>query len=180
MNREESDPDMMEMHYRVRLDFRMLVREITPEVCHESFFFNDQRDSASEPDFYENVERQRRLYKLLRNSRPLLEQYLLTALTQEAGSLVYDGLPDAFDIRDEDEILASLYKSMAEEEVWSFDECLKINALDANTELITVTVKVEWLVAEVEEMNRRMTSDVKRAEIVEKTKIRLMRQMNST
>lgn len=49
-----------------------------------------------------------------------------------------------------------------------------------NTELITIAVKVEWVGAEVEEMNRRLVGDVKRAEIVEKTKMRLMNKLTST
>lgn len=60
MNHDESEPDTLEMHYRVTLDFRMLVRPITPEVCQASFFFNTQRPSAAEPDYQENVERSTR------------------------------------------------------------------------------------------------------------------------
>ena len=180
MNSDEHDTETQELHYRVTLDFRLLVRDINHEVCQESFFFNDQSISASEPDFQENIERQRRLYKLLRDNRPLLEQYLLSALTQEAGNCVYDSLPDAFDVKEEDEILAPLYRSMDEEDVRFFDECLNVGALDANMELITVAVKVEWVGAEIEEMNRRMAGDVKRAKIVEKTKLRLIRDFALT
>ena len=180
MSDDEKDAGTLEMHYRVTLDFRMLVRDITPEVCQESFFFNDQNPSASEPHFQENIDRQRRLYRLLRNNRSLLEQYLLTALTQEAGNSVYESLPDAFDVKDEDEILVPLYKNMAEDDVRFFDECQDMDALDANTELITKAVKVEWVGAEVAEMSRRMVGDVKRAEIVERTKIRLIKKVHSS
>lgn len=178
MNHDAYDTETLEMHYRVTLDFRMLIREITPEVCCESFFFNDKSPSASDPYFKENIERQRRLYKLLRNNRPLLDQYLLTALTQEAGNCVFESLPDAFDVKDEDEILVPLYKSMEEDDVRFFDECQDMGAFDANTELITKAVKVEWVGAEVGEMSRIMTGDVKRAEIVERTKRRLIRKFN--
>lgn len=180
MSRDENDTETLELHYQVTLDFRMLVRDINAEVCQESFFFNDQDPSASEPHFQENIERQRRLYRLLRNNRPLLDQYLLTALTQEAGNCVYESLPDAFDVKDEDEILVPLYKSMAEDDVRFFDECQDMNAFDANTELITKAVKVEWVGAEIGEMSRRMVGDVKRAEIVEQTKMRLIRKVNSS
>jgi hypothetical protein len=179
MNRDEHETDTLEIHYRVTLDFRMLVRAITSEVCQESFFFNDQSKLAGETDFQENIERQRRLFQLLRDNRTLLEQYLLSALTQEAGNCIYESLPDAFDIRDEDEILMSLYKSMAAEDVRFFDECKELGALDANTELITTAVKVEWVGAEVEEMNRRIAGDVNRAEVVERTKARLIRKLNT-
>lgn len=179
---EQGDPqtDTLEMHYRVTLDFRVQVRAITPEVCQESFFFNDQSASTGEADFQANIERQRRLYQLLRNNRPLLEQYLLSALTQEAGNFVYEGLPAAFDVRDEDKILAQLYKSMAEEDVRFFDECRKLNAFAENTELIGTGFKVEWVGAEVEEMNRRVVGDVERAEIVERTKTRVLRKFISS
>jgi hypothetical protein len=180
MNRDDNETDTLEMHYRVTLDFRMLVRPITHEVCQESFFFNDQSVAAGETDFQENIERQRRLYQLLRNNWPLLEQYLLSALTQEAGNHVYEGLPAAFDVKDEDEILVPLYKDMAEGDVRFFDECRELNAFAENTELIGTGFKVEWVGAEVEEMNRRVAGDVKRAEIVERTKTRVLRKVISS
>lgn len=180
MNRDDCETETMEMHYRVTLDFRMLVRPITHEVCQESFYFNDQSKSAGETDFQENIERQRRLYQLLHNNRSLLEQYLLSALTQEAGNHVYEGLPAAFDVKDEDEILGQLYQSMAEEDVRFFKECREVNAFAENTELIGKGFKVEWVGVEVEEMNKRVAGDVKRAEIVERTKTRVLRKFISS
>jgi hypothetical protein len=81
MNQEESDTGTLEKHYRITMDFRMLVRPITPEVCQESFFFNDKSASADEPYFRDNIERLQRLYRLLRNDQMVLEQYLLYVLT---------------------------------------------------------------------------------------------------
>jgi hypothetical protein len=69
MSSDEPEVGTLERHYRVTLDFRLLAREITPEVCRESFFFSDESDSAGEPNFQENIERQRRLYQLLRSDR---------------------------------------------------------------------------------------------------------------
>lgn len=180
MNSDEHDIETQELHYRVTLDFRMQVRAITPEVCQESFFFNDKNALAVEANFQENIERQRRLYQLLRDNREVLEQYLLSALTQEAGNCVYESLPDAFDVKDEDEILVPLYQNMAVDDVRFFDECLKMGALDANTELITRAVKVEWVGAAVEEMSRKVEGDVRRAKIVEKTKLRMMKKLSSS
>jgi hypothetical protein len=177
MNSDEQNRDTLERHYRVTLDFRMLVRDITPEVCQESLSFNDQCNSAGEPKLQEFIERQRRLYQLLRNNHPLLEQYLLSALTQEAGNCVYESLPDAFDVREEEEILIPLYQSMAEEDVRYFDECREIGVLDENLELIYAAVKVEWVGAEVQEMSRRITGDVQRAKIIEQTEKRMMRRL---
>lgn len=53
-----------------------------------------------------------------------------------------------------------------------------MGALDANTELIATAFKVEWVGAEVAEMGQRVEGDVKRAEIVERTKTRLIRNFN--
>jgi hypothetical protein len=178
MDHGESDTGTLELHYRVTLDFRLLVRAITPEVCQESLFFNDESQSAGEPYFRENIERQRRLYELLRNNRPVLEEYLLSVLTQEAGRFASDGLMDAFDAKEEEEILKPLYRGMAEEDVRFFDECREMNALADNTELIERAFKVEWTGAEVEEMNRRIAGDVKRAEVVAQTKSRLLRMLH--
>lgn len=176
----ESDAGTLERHYRVTLDLRLLVRAIMPEVCQESFFFNDKSVSAGEPYFQENIERQRRLYALLLSNRPALEEYLLSVLTQEAGCFAYTGLGDAFDAKEEEEeILTPLYKGMAEEDVRFFEECRKVNVLAENTELIEKAFKVEWVGAEVAEMSRRLAGDVRRAEVVAQTKSRFIRKLNS-
>ena len=179
MEHTGSDAGTLERHYRVTLDFRLLVRAITPEVCQESFFFHDKSPSAGGPHIRENIERQRRLYELLLSNRPALEEYLLTVLTQEAGHFAYQGLADAFDAKEEEEILTPLYKGMAEEDVRFFEECREMNALGENTELIEKAFKVEWVGAEVEEMSRRIVGDVKRAEVVARTKSRFIRKLNS-
>lgn len=178
MSNGETDVNPLERHYRVTLDFRVLVRAITPEVCRESFFFNEESASAGEPHFCENIERQRRLYGLLRNHQPALEQYLLSVLAQDAGRFAVDGLADALDLKDEDELLVPLYRSMAGEDAEFFEECRELGALAENTELIAAAFKVEWVGVEVGEMNRRVVGDVERAEIVERTKTRLIRTFN--
>jgi hypothetical protein len=175
-----NEAETVEKHYRVVLDFRVLVREITPEVCQESFFFNDRCESAGEPYFQENIERQRRLYELLRGNREALEQYLLRVLTEEAGNFVYEGLPEAFDTQDEEKLLTQLYRGMDEEDVRFFDNCRDTGALDENTELVGKAFKVEWAGAEVEEMSRRVAGDVKRAEVAGRAKSRLIRKLNSS
>ena len=48
-----------------------------------------------------------------------------------------------------------------------------------NTDLISMAFKVKWVGAEVEEMSRRIAGDVKRAKVVERTKSRLIRKLNS-
>ena len=174
MNSDEHDIETQELHYRVTMDFRMLIRPITPEVCEESLFFKVKCAPEEEPIFKENVERLRRLYKLLLNNQKALEQYLLYVLIQEVGHFACDGLMDAFDAKDEDEILIPLFKGMAEEDVRFFEGCRELKALSDNTELIAAAFKVDWEGAEIVEMNRKMTGDIKRAEIVEQTKMRLI------
>lgn len=174
MNSDEHETETQELHYRVTMDFRMLIRPITPEVCEESLFFKAQCAPEEEPIFEENVERLRRLHKLLLNNPQALEQYLLYVLIQEVGHYAEDGLMDAFDAKEEEEILIPLYKSMAEEDVHFFEGCRELKALSDNMELIAAAFKVEWEGAEIAEMNRRLEGDIKRAEIVEQTKMRLI------
>lgn len=174
MNSDEQDTETQELHYRVTMDFRILIRPITPEVCEETLFFKAQCTPEDEPVFKENVERLRRLHKLLLNNPRALEQYLLYVLIQEVGHIADEGLMDAFDAKEEDEILIPLYNSMADEDVSFFEECREVNALSDNTELIATAFKVEWEGAEIGEMNRRMTGNIKRAAIVEQTKMRLI------
>jgi hypothetical protein len=179
MDREAPETDTLEKHYRVTMDFRMLVRPITPEVCQESFFFKSKCSPEEEPIYRENVERLRRLYRLLLNNPKVLEQYLLYVITQEAGHFAYEGLTDAFDAKDESELLLPLLEDMEEEDRRFFEECKELQVLSENTELIAAAFKVEWLGAEIAEMNRRMKGDIKRAEIVEQTKKRLIKKLNS-
>lgn len=169
---------MLERHYRVTLDFRLLVSEITPELCRESFFFNDGIGSSDEPHLGENVERQRRLYRLLRDDEPVLERYLLSVITAEAGRYAADGLANAVSAEDEDELLVPLIRGMAGEDAQFFEECRQAGALAENTELIAAAFKVEWVGAEVSEVSRRVVGDVKRAEMVERTKTHLIRKLN--
>lgn len=180
MNSDEHNTDTQELHYRVTMDFRMLIRPITPEVCEESLFFKVQCAPEEALTFEENVERLQRLYKLLRNNQKALEQYLLYVLIQEVGHFSCDGLMDAFDVKDEDEILAPLFKSMAEEDVHFFEGCRELKALSDNTELIAAAFKVEWEGAEIVEMKQKLEGDIKRAEIVEQTKMRLIKDYSAS
>lgn len=179
-SRGEQGGGTLERHYRVTLDFRLLAGEITPELCRESFFFSDGGERIDESDFEENVERQRRLYRLLRDDTSVLERYLLCVITAEAGRYASDGLSDAVGAEDEDELLVPLITGMAEEDARFFEECRQMGMLAENTELIAAAFKVEWVRAEVPEVSRRVVSDVKRAEVVEQTKTHLIKKLNSS
>jgi hypothetical protein len=163
-NGGESDVESPERHYRITLDFRLLLRPITPELFRESVFFRDGSASAGGPHSSEKVERQRRLYGLLRGDPEALERYLLTVLTREAGVLAFEGLPAAFDAADEEEVLAPLCRAMGEEDAGFFEECRQRGVLAENTELIWTAFKVELVGAELAEVSRRAEGDVKRIE----------------
>jgi hypothetical protein len=173
----EPGADTLERHYRVTLDFRLLAGGITPELCQESFFFKDE--GGQEGELGENVERQRRLYRLLRDDSGVLERYLLSIITSEAGRYAAENLADAVGAEDEGELLAPLIRGMAEDDAQFFEECRQMGALAENTELVARAFKVEWVGAEVSEMSRRVVGDVKRAEVVERTKTRLIKKLNS-
>ena len=181
MSRSEAvtGPSMMERHYRVTLDFKLLVREITSEVCRQSFFFNDRDASADEPFFHEHIERQRRLYHLLLANEPVLEQFLLSILVQDAGSHAYEGLADAFATVDEEELLVALYRGMDAEDARFFEECRADGTLAENTELLDLAIQVKWVGSDIAEMRRVVSGDIKRAEIVEETRERLIKKLNS-
>lgn len=180
MSNGETDLGTLERHYRVTLDFRLLAGDITPALCQESFFFSEEATSADEGYFKENIERQQRLYILLRNNREVLEQYLLSVLAQDVEKFVCEGLRDALSVQEEDDLLISLYRKMEENDARFFEECRELNALAENTELISLAFKVYWVGVEVEEISRRTVGDVKRAEVVKQTIVRLIRRLNSS
>jgi hypothetical protein len=115
----------------------------------------------------------------LRDNRQVLEQYLLSVLTQEAGNYVYNRLADAFDAADEDELLVPLFGRMTAEDARFFEESQALGVLAEDTELIAIAFKVEWVGAEVAEISRRVEGDVKTAEVVERTKTRLIKTLNA-
>jgi hypothetical protein len=176
-NRGERDGGTSERYYRVTLDFRLLADEITPELCRKSFFFNDEGGQEGEPHLGENIERQCRLYRLLRDDKQVLERYLLSVITSEAGRYASDGLADAVGAEDEDELLVPLIRGMAEEDAHFFEECRQAGALAENTELVAQAFKVEWVGAEMVEMSRRVVGNIERAEVVEQAKTRLIKRM---
>jgi hypothetical protein len=179
MNSDESETGTLEKHYRVTLDFKMIVRPITPEVRQESFYFSDKDKGADETGFNEQIERQQRLYKLLRENRQAMEQYLLSVLTQDAARYTYDRLINAFKVKKEEEVLIPIYQRMSKEDVEFYEGCRKLGALEPNIELISAAFKVEWTGAEIAEMKSVLEGDLKRAEIIEETTISLIKNFNS-
>jgi hypothetical protein len=156
----ESDVESLERHYRVTLDFRLLLRPLTPEVCQESFPFDDKGASTEELHLRENVERQRRLYALLLNNERVLERYLLTVVAQEAAGVVFGGLAGAFGVAEDEDLLEPLYAQMSEDDARHFREA---GMLWERTELVTEAFGVKWVGAEFAEMNRRVVGDLRRA-----------------
>lgn len=179
MNSGESETGTLEKHYRVTLDFTMLVREITPEVRQESFYFSDKDKGADETGFKEQIERQQRLYKLLRKDRQALEQYMLSVLTQDVARYTNDRLASAFNVMKEEEVLAPLCQRMSTEDAKFFEECREMGALNANMELISAAFKVDWIGAEIAEMKNVIEGDLKRAEVIEETTISLIKNLNT-
>jgi hypothetical protein len=157
----ESDAESPERHYRITLDFRLLLRPFTPELCQESFF---DRGSAlaREPYSGEEVERQGRLYALLRKNEDVLERYLLTVLAQEAAGFVFGGLVEAFGLAEDEVLLAPLYAEMSEADVKYFKDA-GAGMLWERTELVAKAFAVEWVGAECAEMKRRVVGDLTRA-----------------
>jgi hypothetical protein len=163
MSSGETDEETPERHYRVTLDFRLLLRPITPEVCRESFFFKDENASADEPDLRENVERQRRLLALLLNNERVLGRYLLTVVTQEAAGIVFGGLAGAFGVAEDEDVLKPLYAQMSEEDVRYFEWRAGEGLLWESAQPVAQAFGVEWVGAEWAEMKRRVVGDLRRA-----------------
>lgn len=158
----ESDVESLERHYRVTLEFRLRLRPFTSEVCQEGFFFDDGSASAGEPDLRENVERQRRLYTLLRDNEQVLERYLLTVVANEAAGFVFGGLIEAFGVAEVEDLLAPLYGEMSEEDARYFEGSAQAGVPWESTGLVAKAFEVEWVGAECAEMNRRVVDDLRR------------------
>ncbi len=158
----EADMGSPERHYRITLDFRLLLRPFTPEPCRESFF---DRGSAlaREPYSGEEIERQRRLYALLRKNKDVLERYLLTVVANEAAGFVFGGLVEAFGLAGDEDLLAPLYAEMSEEDERYFKGCAQAGMVWESTGLVAKAFAVEWVGAECAEMSRRVVGDLTKA-----------------
>lgn len=163
MRSGESDIESLERHYRVTLDFRLLLRPLTLEVCRESFFFKDENASADERQLRESVERQRRLLALLQNNERVLERYLLTVVANEAAGVVFSGLAGAFGVAEDEDVLAPLYAQMSEEDSRYFQKHAGEGLLWESAGPVAKAFGVEWVGAECAEMNRRVVGDLGRA-----------------
>lgn len=161
----ESDAESLERHYRVTLDFRLRLRPLTPEVCRESPFFQEENANASadKPDLRESVERQRRLLALLRNNERVLERYLLTVVANEAAGLVFSGLTGAFGVAEYEDVLVPLYAQMSEEDARYFEARAEEGLFWESAEPVAKAFEVEWVGAECAEMKRRVVGDLRRA-----------------
>ena len=157
----ESDVESPERHYRLTLDFRLLVGPFTPEPCPDRFFPSGSA-LAREVHSGEEVERQRRLYALLRENKEVLERYLLTVVVNEAANLVFAGLSEAFGLAEDRDLLAPLYAEMSEEEVRHFEGCVGAGRLWESTELVTKAFGVEWVGAECAELKQKVVGDLRK------------------
>lgn len=156
----ESDVESLERHYRITLDFRLLLRPLTPEVGLEGFSSDGGSTSAGGPYSREEVERQRRLLVLLLKNERVLGRYLLTVVAQEAAGYVLGGLAGAFGVAEDEDLLEPLYAQMSEEDARHFREA---GMLWERTELVTEAFGVKWVGAEFAEMKRRVVGDLRRA-----------------
>jgi hypothetical protein len=152
--------ESLERHYRVTLDFRLLLRPITPEPCRERFFADGGGTAAGEPHSPEEVERQQRLYTLLRDNERVLGRYMLTVVANEAAGFVFGGLAEAFGVAEDEDLLAPLYAEMSEEDARYFEGCAGAGMLWESTGLVAKAFKVEWVRAECAEMKRRVVGDL--------------------
>ncbi|HEX8687174.1 MAG TPA: hypothetical protein VF654_11770 [Pyrinomonadaceae bacterium] len=158
----EPDVESSERHYRITLDFRLLLRPFTPEPCRDRFF---DRGSAlaREPHSGEEVERQRRLYALLRKNKDVLERYLLTVIANEAVGFVFGGLVEAFGLAEDEGLLAPLYAQMSEGDAEYIEGRAGEGRFWESTELVAKAFVVEWVGAECAKMSRRVVGDLTKA-----------------
>jgi hypothetical protein len=137
-------------------------------------------EGEDEAEFTERIDRQKRLYKLLREDKQAMEQYLLSVLTQDVARYTSDRLTNAFKVRDEEEVLIPIYQRMEKEDVEFYEGCRKVGALEPNVELISAAFKVEWTGAEIVELKSVLEGDPERAEIIEETTFSLIKTMISS
>jgi len=151
MSRGEPDTVIMEKHYRMTLDFRVLVGDVMKNSVERA---GDDSEGADE-----HLERQRRLLRaLLRNER-VLDEFMTYLITDRVCDHPDSELGMVFGVRTEEEILEPVYSALGEDDVQFFREVRRDGILWDNTEQFEFCFAVDWTGATLIEIASKKEGD---------------------
>jgi hypothetical protein len=142
---------MMEKHYRMTLDFRVLVGDVRKGGV--------ERDGDDLEGADELLERQRRLLHALLRDERALDEFMTYLVTDRVCSHTDSELEMVFGVRPDEEILEMVYSAMGEDDARFFREVRQDGILWDNTEQFERCFAVDWTGATLIEIRAQKEGD---------------------
>lgn len=151
MSRGEPDTVMMEKHYRMTLDFRVLVGDVRKEGV--------ERDGDDLEQADELLERQRRLLHAFLRDERALDEFMTYLVTDRVCGHTDSELEMVFGVRPDEEMLEMVYSAMGEDDAQFFREVSQDGILWDNTEQFERCFAVDWTGATLIEIRAKKEGD---------------------
>jgi hypothetical protein len=151
MSHGEADTVTVERHYRMTLDFRVLVGDVRKDGVERG---GDDAEQARE-----RLKRQRRLLRALLCDERVLDEFMTYLVTDRVCSHTDSELGIVFDVRPEEEMLEPVFSAMGEDDARFFREVSQEGILWENTEQFERCFAVDWAGATLFEIRAQKEGD---------------------
>lgn len=151
MSHGEHDTVMMEKHYRMTLDFRVLVGDVRKDGV--------ERDEDDLEGADELLERQRRLLHALLRDERVLDEFMTYLVADRVCSHPDSELDMVFGVRPDEEILEPVFSALGEDDARFFREVSQDGILWDNTEQFERCFAVDWTGATLIEIRAQKEGD---------------------
>jgi hypothetical protein len=138
--------------FRMVLDFKVDVTEITEDDIHEYFMFHRIDEEADESALvWEKAKRQNRLLQTLIKDQEVLDKFLTFILTEEVEPNKEGELKRIFQVENEKEILSEVISKLSKKDAAYFRELLDEGQFWENAELFGDSFVIQWVGASLME-----------------------------
>jgi len=142
----------VEKRFRMVLDFKVNITEITEDDIHEYFIFHGIDEEADEStDVWEKAKRQNRLLQALIKDQEILDKFLTFILTEEVEPYKEGELKRIFQVQSEREILSRIIAKLAKRDAVYFRELLDEDQFWEKAELFGDCFVIQWVGASLME-----------------------------
>jgi len=142
---DKRNHEVAEVTCRIVMDVKIRVRGITPESVVDEFI-------PDEDLTWEWAERQNRLLQTLMSDGEALNQYLISIVKDELGSILNSSQIEGLSAEEEDELFEKLYSEMNDEDTLFFREARRDEILYENMRLVHTAVEPDWGSAKLEDV----------------------------
>lgn len=172
MSRGEPDAVIVEKHYRMTLDFRVLVGDVRKDSVER---VGDDLEGTDE-----HLERQRRLLRALLRDERVLDEFMTYLITDRVCDHPDSELGMVFGVRTEEEILEPVFSALGEDDTRFFREVRRDGILWDNTEQFEFCFAVDWTGATLIEIAAKKEGDPTAAEAGQAYLRRFTRRSNNS